>query len=265
VKQALHEMVILPALRPDLFTGLRQPPRGLLLYGPPGNGKTFIAKAVASEAKCSFFNISASSLVSRYFGEGEKLVRTLFTVAREKSPAIIFIDEIDSILSRRSNDEHEASRRLKTEFLVQFDGVASGEGNAHVVVIGATNMPESLDDAVIRRLTKRIYVGCPEPIARESLIKKLLSKQKHSLSHQDFNKLVTLTDGYSASDLTALCRDASMGAIRGLSADALTRIDESAIPPITMSHFQQSMILIKPTVSKQRIKQYSDWNTSVAS
>jgi spastin len=128
VKSMLDEMVILPMIRPDLFRGIRAPSRGLLLFGPPGNGKTMIARALAAESGARFFNISASSLTSKYLGDGEKLVRALFAVAREVQPSVIFIDEVDSLLSNRSESEHEATRRLKTEFFgpVRWPRVVAG-------------------------------------------------------------------------------------------------------------------------------------------
>jgi len=155
VKQALIETIIFPTWRPDIFTGIRAPPRGLLLFGPPGNGKTMIAKAVASECKSTFFNISASTLVSKYVGESEKLLKALFTLARQRAPSVIFIDEIDAILKSRRESEAEHSRRLKTEFFVQFDSFAASANEARVVVMGATNLPWEIDMAALRRFPMR--------------------------------------------------------------------------------------------------------------
>ncbi|KAF5895682.1 spastin isoform X2, partial [Clarias magur] len=217
-KQALQEIVILPALRPELFTGLRAPARGLLLFGPPGNGKTMLAKAVAMESNATFFNISAASLTSKYVGEGEKLVRALFAVARELQPSIIFIDEIDSLLCERREGEHDASRRLKTEFLIEFDGVQSG-GDDRVLVMGATNRPQELDEAVLRRFAKRIYVTLPSEETRLKLLKNLLSKHGNPLTAKELNQLARTTDGYSGSDLTSLAKDAALGPIRELRPD----------------------------------------------
>uniref|UniRef100_A0A1B6C0I8 AAA+ ATPase domain-containing protein n=1 Tax=Clastoptera arizonana TaxID=38151 RepID=A0A1B6C0I8_9HEMI len=160
-KTTLQEIVVLPMLRPDIFTGLRRPPRGILLFGPPGTGKTLIGKCVASQSKSTFFSISASSLTSKWIGDGEKMVRALFTVARVYQPAVIFIDEIDSLLGQRNDGEHESSRRLKTEFLVHLDGTGTKE-DERILLIGATNRPQDLDEAVRRRFVKRLYIPLPD-------------------------------------------------------------------------------------------------------
>uniref|UniRef100_A0A1Y1KL42 Spastin n=1 Tax=Photinus pyralis TaxID=7054 RepID=A0A1Y1KL42_PHOPY len=259
-KQALQEMVILPSLRPELFTGLRSPARGLLLFGPPGNGKTLLARAVANECQATFFAISAASLTSKYVGEGEKLVRALFAMARELQPSIIFIDEVDSLLSERSNNEHEASRRLKTEFLVEFDGLPSNPENEKVIVMAATNRPQELDEAALRRFPKRVYVTLPDADTRCELLKKLLSKQGCTLSPKELKRLATLTDGYSGSDLTALAKDAALGPIRELDPEQVKQMDPSSVRGITMSDFLDALKRIRKSVSPQSLVAYEKWS-----
>ncbi|XP_038628350.1 spastin isoform X4 [Tachyglossus aculeatus] len=258
-KQALQEIVILPSLRPELFTGLRAPARGLLLFGPPGNGKTMLAKAVAAESNATFFNISAASLTSKYVGEGEKLVRALFAVARELQPSIIFIDEVDSLLCERREGEHDASRRLKTEFLIEFDGVQSA-GDDRVLVMGATNRPQELDEAVLRRFIKRVYVSLPNEETRLLLLKNLLSKQGSPLTQKELAQLARMTDGYSGSDLTALAKDAALGPIRELKPEQVKNMSASEMRNIRLSDFTESLKKIKRSVSPQTLEAYIRWN-----
>lgn len=262
-KQALMEMVVLPIRRSDLFVGLRKPARGLLLFGPPGNGKTLLGKAMASESAATFFSISASSLTSKWVGEGEKLVRALFAVARSRQPSVIFIDEIDSIMSTRSAGEHDASRRLKSEFLVQFDGVISNEDD-RVIVMGATNRPQELDDAVRRRLVKRIYVPLPDLGTRRSLLHNLLKGQAFSLPVKDVERLAKETDGFSGSDLHALCQEAAMMPIRDLGANVDT-VSIDQVRPLTYSDFRQAMKVIRPSVARDQLEQFEQWNRDFGS
>lgn len=214
-KKALKEAVVYPFLRPDLFSGLREPARGMLLFGPPGTGKTMLARAVATESKSTFFSVSASSLTSKWHGESEKLVRALFGLAKALAPSIIFVDEIDSLLSARSSgSEHEASRRSKTEFLVQWSDLqraAAGreqttrekkEGDAsRVLVLAATNMPWDIDEAARRRFVRRQYIPLPEHHVREQQLRNLLSHQHHELSDTDIEVLVRVTEGMLLSSL----------------------------------------------------------------
>lgn len=258
-KQSIKEIIILPSLRPDLFTGLRSPPRGLLLFGPPGTGKTMLAKAVATECKCTFFNISASSLTSKFVGESEKLVRLLFDLAFEREPSVVFIDEIDSILSKRNESENEASKRLKTEFLIQFDGVGSNN-KAKVLIIGATNRPMELDSAVVRRLPKRIYVGAFNKEERFTFLKFIMKKQENNISDDEFLDIANKTECYSNSDLKELCREAAYGPIRDVDMSKLINVDK--LRPVCYGDFLHALKKVRGILNEEILKSLEDWDKS---
>ncbi|GJE92040.1 AAA-domain-containing protein [Phanerochaete sordida] len=285
-KESLKEAVILPIKFPHLFTGKRTPWRGILLYGPPGTGKSFLAKAVATEAKGTFFSVSSSDLVSKWQGDSERLVRQLFEMARENKPAIIFIDEIDSLASSRSDAESEGSRRIKTEFLVQMNGV--GHDDTGVLVLGATNIPWQLDNAIKRRFEKRIYIPLPGLEARKQMFILHIGETPNELTQKDFRLLAEKTEGYSGSDIAVVVRDALMQPIRKvMSATHFKRIDDdgkrkytpcspgdpaaeemswSAIesdelkePPLRIADFLKSLESVRPTVTADDIKKHDAW------
>ncbi|KAH1248910.1 ATPase family AAA domain-containing protein 1 [Glycine max] len=202
VKDTLKELVMLPLQRPELFCKgqLTKPCKGILLFGPPGTGKTMLAKAIATEAGANFINISMSSITSKWFGEGEKYVKAVFSLASKISPSVIFVDEVDSMLGRRENPgEHEAMRKMKNEFMVNWDGLRTKE-TERVLVLAATNRPFDLDEAVIRRMPRRLMVNLPDAPNRAKILKVILAKEELS-PDVDLDAVASMTDGYSGSDL----------------------------------------------------------------
>ncbi|CAI9620258.1 unnamed protein product [Staurois parvus] len=259
-KTTIKEIVVWPMLRPDIFTGLRGPPKGILLFGPPGTGKTLIGKCIACQSGATFFSISASSLTSKWVGEGEKMVRgALFTVSRCHQPAVIFIDEIDSLLSQRGESEHESSRRIKTEFLVQLDG-ATTSSEDRILVVGATNRPQEIDEAARRRLVKRLYIPLPEASARKQIVINLMSREHCSLTEQEVESIVLQADGFSGADMTQLCREAALGPIRSIQGMDITTITAEQVRPISSTDFQNAFQVVKPSVSKKDLELYENWN-----
>lgn len=231
-KEALKEAVILPVKFPQLFTGNRKPTSGILLYGPPGTGKSYLAKAVATEANLTFFSVSSSDLVSKWMGESERLVKQLFTMARENKPSIIFIDEVDALCGPRGEGESEASRRIKTELLVQMNGVGNDLGG--VLVLGATNIPWQLDAAVRRRFERRIYIALPDIEARKRMFELNIGEVACECTPQDLRVLAEMTDGYSGHDIAVVVRDALMQPIRKIQqATHFKRVDVDGVQKLT--------------------------------
>ena len=207
-KDSLKEAAILPWKFPHLFQGAVKPWRCILLYGPPGTGKSYLAKALATESESSFYAISASDILSKWVGESEQQVKDLFETARRNTPAIIFVDEVDSLCGSRDG-ENDSSRRVTTEFLVQIQGV--GNNNDGVLLLAATNTPWSLDNAMRRRFEKRIYIPLPTFEARVDMFRLHVGDNEGSI---DMEALAGLSEGYSGSDIELVVREAGMSNLR---------------------------------------------------
>ena len=272
VKDALKQVIVLPRNFPQWFTGMRMPWKAVLLYGPPGTGKSFIAKAVATESKGKFFALSSSTLVSKYVGESERLVSRLFQMARRERPCTVFIDEIDSLCTTRTENDSESTRRIKNEILVQLDGVDSN--NQGVLFLFATNMPWALDTAFRRRLDKIIYVPLPDADARESVVKSNLRGIRHDVSDVDIRRVSDHLVNFSGSDIANIVKEAVYHPLlllqkhrwfkirqsdgkyepcqedtEGAVAIDLTCMSQDVIdePVVTLKHFKQVIKNKKPT------------------
>ncbi|KAI5072878.1 hypothetical protein GOP47_0012984 [Adiantum capillus-veneris] len=250
VKETLKELVMLPLQRPELFCKgqLTKPCKGILLFGPPGTGKTMLAKAVATEAGANFINISMSSIASKWFGEGEKYVKAVFTLASKISPSVVFVDEVDSMLGRREKPgEHEAMRKMKNEFMSNWDGLRTKD-RERVLVLAATNRPFDLDEAVIRRLPRRLMVNLPDAANRTKILKVILAKEEVA-PDLDFDDIAAMTDGYSGSDLKNLCVMAAYRPIREI-LDKEKKEQEAAVaegrPPPPLVGTAGSPVNIRP-------------------
>ncbi|AEO66567.1 uncharacterized protein THITE_32934 [Thermothielavioides terrestris NRRL 8126] len=288
-KEELQQAIIFPLRFPQLFQGSRRARRAILLYGPPGTGKSYLAKAVATEVEHTLFSISSSDLMSKWSGDSEALVRQLFELAREKKPAIIFIDEIDALCSNRDGGPgggNEDTARMKTEFLVQMDGV--GKDNAGVLVLAATNLPWSLDPAVRRRFQRRIHIPLPDLAARKQLFQIHLGDLGRQCSERDLEELARRSEGFSGSDVATAIQDALMVPIKKVhmathfrkiphaGAEYYTpcdKTDPGAIamtwrkvppnrlkePPLTAADLFVVMQHVKPSVAPDELDKYVAW------
>uniref|UniRef100_UPI0031CCD0F8 ATPase family AAA domain-containing protein 1-A-like n=1 Tax=Nasonia vitripennis TaxID=7425 RepID=UPI0031CCD0F8 len=254
VIQELQETVILPIQRKELFedSQLTQAPKGVLLHGPPGCGKTMIAKATAKEAKTCFINLDLSILTDKWYGESQKLTAAVFSLAVKLQPCIIFIDEIDSFLRARNSQDHEATAMMKAQFMSLWDGLIT-DPSCTVIVMGATNRPHDLDRAILRRMPATFHVGLPNEQQRTQILNLILANEPIA---EDISiaQLSRMTDGFSGSDLQELCRNASVYRVRdyirnsyatraGTSGDE--EVYHDAVRPITMDDLVTSLKKMK--------------------
>ncbi|KAI8891118.1 AAA-domain-containing protein [Backusella circina FSU 941] len=241
-KETLHALITLPLIRPDLFqNGILKKNfiPGVLLFGPPGTGKTMLAKAVARESGSRMLDIQASDVYDMYVGQGEKNVKAIFSLARKLSPCVIFVDEVDSLMNKRGSDSSTKSHReIINQFMVEWDGLMSD--NQGVIVMAATNRPFDLDDAVLRRMPRRILVDLPNQQDRAEILKILLQDEKHQIELSD---LALATEHYSGSDLKNLCVTAALKAVQ-------QQVETNKPQPLTMDHFTQALKMIPASSSE---------------
>ena len=266
VKRLLRQNLVILPMRPDICKGLLAPWKSVLFYGPPGTGKTFIAKAVATECKRTFFNVTSATITSRFLGESEKLVSHLFDLAEQMAPSTIFFDEIDSIASQRgTGNEHEASRKMKAQLLTRLEGIDGALDNSGIFVLAATNFPWLLDEALLRRFQKRIYIPLPDVEGRKQILKMSIS----DLIDEDFelDLFAQKLEGYSCADITNLCRDAAQAVFDKQTSNLDTQAwlnmpIEQAKVVISNQDFERAMSLRKSSVDKETLKMYEDWRRS---
>lgn len=295
VKSDLKQAVVFPLQMPQMYEAGRVTAySGIMLYGPPGTGKTLLAKAVATEGKAkTFMHVKISSLSSKFVGESEKLVSMVFTVARENAPTVLFFDEIDSLVSARSDSDHEVSQKVKNAMLEEMDGLSSTTSDGRIFILAATNLPWRIDTAFSRRMSRWVYIPLPCPLARTKIIVDALNSlggDNHTLSDSEINRIVERTDGWSGSDVARLINVAKnvkmvfleratyfeqrgqwlvpcleSATARKVTMQELTRLGEQTkiqLPPLSADDFDVAFAKTGPTSKPEDIKRFEEFSSS---
>eukprot|EP00062_Callorhinchus_milii_P005663 gi/632945379/ref/XP_007888032.1/ PREDICTED: LOW QUALITY PROTEIN: fidgetin [Callorhinchus milii] len=258
-KAAIKEEVLWPILRPDVFTGLSALPKSLLFFGPRGTGKTLLGRCIASQLGATFCRISGSALISKWLGEGDKILHASFLVARCRQPSVIFISEVDLLLFSEVSEEPSPVSRIKTELLMQLDtSVTSAEDQ--LVIICTTSKPEEMDEAGRRYFMKRLLIPLPDGSARHQMVIHLLSQHNYCLSDKEIALTVQRTEGFSGLDMTHLCQEAVLGPLHAMQSTDLSAIMPNQLRPVTYQDFDSALCKIQPSVSQKELDVYVEWN-----
>ncbi|XP_062862601.1 fidgetin [Trichomycterus rosablanca] len=258
VKATIKEEVLWPILRPDMFSGLAPLPHSILFFGPQGTGRTLLARCVASQLGAAFLQLSGSALVSKWQAEGEKVVQATFLVARCRQPSVVFISDVDLLLSASLSEESPINR-IKSELLLQLDGVLNTTED-HVLVICSTSKPEEIDETLRRYFVKRLLIPLPDSTARHQLISQVLSQHNYCLSDKEVALLVQRTEGFSGLDVVRLCQEAVVGPLHGMSGTDLSGIMPGQMRPLSYQDFENVFCKIQPSISQKELDTYTEWN-----
>ncbi|XP_067832379.1 fidgetin-like [Heptranchias perlo] len=249
-KAVIEEQVLWPLMRPGAYSGVNGPPKSILLFGPHGGGKTMLTRCIATHLGATFLKVSGSSFISKWKGDGEMILQAMFLIARSRQPSVIFINELDAMLSIPAGEESIHLNSIKAKLLSHVEGVVNSSSD-HIIVIGGTRHPDDIEETIHRYFVKRLYISPPDSIARQQILICTLSQQDHCLSDAEISLIVQHTEGYSGSDLMQLCQEAALGQGHGLTAQ---------LQPATYKDFENAFSKVRPSVSQKELKLYTEWS-----
>ncbi|XP_078057115.1 fidgetin-like [Mustelus asterias] len=249
-KAVIEQQVLWPLMRPGAYSGGTGLPKSILLFGPRGGRKTMLTRCIATHLGATFLKVSGSSFISKWKGEGEMILQAMFLIARSRQPSVIFINELDAMLSDTAGEGGIHLNPIKAKLLSHVEGVVNSRSD-HIIVIGGTRHPDDIEETIHRYFVKRLYISPPDSIARRQILTYGLSQQDHCLSDGEIGSIVQRTEGYSGSDLVQLCRQATLGRRRGLTAQ---------LQPTAYQDFEHALRKVQPTVSRKELELYTEWS-----